>query len=157
MFQYICPANVLAAVWRLKSNNPLYKDIKINSNWLSDVFKMMLICGKHCQHRIVHLHHSHYDQIRLIITLVVVSYTDEAILNSPARERGFGVQYVPRDGNCLFSAVAMQLENVGIQLGERNLREELIKHVATYFQFPWYIGHDPFNADTEAHSEQDEL
>ena len=52
--------------------------------------------------------------------IIYVSCTDEAILNSLARERGFVVQDVPRDGNCLFSAVSMQLENLGIQHGERN-------------------------------------
>ena len=36
MYQYIRPAKVLAALQLLKLNNPLYKDIEINSDWLSD-------------------------------------------------------------------------------------------------------------------------
>ena len=36
MYQYIQPAKVLAALQWVKSNNPLYKDIEINDDWLSD-------------------------------------------------------------------------------------------------------------------------
>ena len=36
MYQYIRPSKILAALQWLKSNNPLYKDAEINSNWLSD-------------------------------------------------------------------------------------------------------------------------
>jgi hypothetical protein len=36
MYQYVRPAKVLAALHWLKSNNPLYKDVEINSDWLSD-------------------------------------------------------------------------------------------------------------------------
>ena len=44
-------------------------------------------------------------------------YTDEVTLNSLAQERSFSVRDVPRDGNCLFSAVAVQLV-VGISMYE---------------------------------------
>ena len=36
MYQYIRPSKVLAALQWLKSNNPLYKDVDINSDWLND-------------------------------------------------------------------------------------------------------------------------
>ena len=36
MYQYVRPAKVLTALQWLKLNNPLYKDIDINDNWLSD-------------------------------------------------------------------------------------------------------------------------
>ena len=36
MYQDIRPAKVLAALQWLKSNNPLYRDIEINNDWLSD-------------------------------------------------------------------------------------------------------------------------
>ena len=49
-----------------------------------------------------------------IIMFIFFWYSDEATLNPLAREKGFAVQDVPRDGDCLFSAVAVQLENVGI-------------------------------------------
>lgn len=36
MYQYVRPEKVLAALKWLKSNNPLYRDIEVNDNWLSD-------------------------------------------------------------------------------------------------------------------------
>ena len=71
----------------------------------------------------------------------------------------------PEMENCLFSAVGMQLEGVGIQLGERNLRAELVEHLQSR---PYTHGSshlresisapvmsdDPFNADTEAPTQQ---
>ena len=35
-YQYVRPAKVLTALQWLKLNNPLYRDININDNWLSD-------------------------------------------------------------------------------------------------------------------------
>ena len=62
----------------------------------------------------------------------------------------------------------MQLGNLGVQLGDRNLREELVEHLQShpythdgsthlrdYLSAP-VAGDNPFNADTEAPSEQDE-
>ena len=104
----------------------------------------------------------------LLTVFHYVSLVDESTLSSLAREKGFAVRDVPRDGNCLFSAVAMTLENLGVQLGDRNLREELVEHLQShpytrdgsthlrdYLSAP-VAGDDPFNADTEAPSEQDE-
>ena len=36
MYQYVRPAKVLEALQWLKLNNPLYKDVEINSNWVSN-------------------------------------------------------------------------------------------------------------------------
>ena len=89
-------------------------------------------------------------------------------MNSLARERGFAVQDVPRDGDCLFSAVGVQLENIGIQSDRRNLRAEIVEHLQTspythdsshlrdYVSAP-VIADDPLNADTEAPTRQDEV
>ena len=62
----------------------------------------------------------------------------------------------------------MQLENVDVHVGDRNLREELVEHLQShpytrdgsshlrdYVSAP-IAGDDPFNADTEAPSAQDE-
>ena len=95
-------------------------------------------------------------------------YTDEVTLNSLAHERGFSVRDVPRDGNCLISAVAVQLDRVDIQLGETSLREQLVEHLQPHpythdgsshfreFLSAPITSDDPSNADTEAPSEQDE-
>ena len=39
MYQYVRPAKVLAALQWLKLNNSLYKDVEINSDWVSDAAK----------------------------------------------------------------------------------------------------------------------
>ena len=36
MYQYVQPTKVLAALQWLKLNNPLYKDVQINSDWVSN-------------------------------------------------------------------------------------------------------------------------
>ena len=43
-----------------------------------------------------------------------VVYTDEVTLNSLPQERGFMIRDVPRDGDCPFSAVAVQLNSLEI-------------------------------------------
>ena len=60
--QYVRPAKVLAALQWLKLNNPLYKDIEINSDWLKLVMlhRMIVISGRHSQHSIIH-HHRHWQ------------------------------------------------------------------------------------------------
>ena len=45
-------------------------------------------------------------------------HSEEVTLNFIAQERGFSIRDVPTDGNCLFSAVAVQLDSLGIQRGE---------------------------------------
>ena len=96
-------------------------------------------------------------------------YTLEVTLNSLARDRGFSVRDVPRDGKCLFSAVAVQLDRLGIQSGETSLREQLVEYLQAhpythdgYFHFREYIpapviSDDPSNVDTEAPINQDEF
>ena len=41
----------------LNANNPLYKEVQINSDWLDEANRMMLTSGKHCQHNTVHHHY----------------------------------------------------------------------------------------------------
>ena len=36
MYQYVQPPKVLAALEWLRANNPLYRNVKINSDWLDD-------------------------------------------------------------------------------------------------------------------------
>ena len=90
-------------------------------------------------------------------------------MNSLDRERGFLVRDVPRDGDCLFSAVTMQLDSFGIQPGETSLREQLVEylqahpytrdgssHFREYIPAP-VVSDDPSNVDTEAPSKQNEF
>ena len=68
----------------------------------------------------------------MIITLIYLVNTDEAVLNSFARERGFSVTDVPRDGNCLFSAVEVQLNSISIKPGETSLRDQLVEYLQSH-------------------------
>ena len=93
-------------------------------------------------------------------------YTDETILNSV---RGFLVTDVPRDGNCLFTAVEVQLKSIGIQHGETSLREQLVEYLQVHsythdgsshlsnFISASVVSDDPMNADTESPCAQDEF
>ena len=44
-----------------------------------------------------------------------------------ARQYGFLVHDVPGDGDCLFSSVAYQLQNVGYHVNKDNLRQILVR------------------------------
>ena len=93
----------------------------------------------------------------------------QVTLNSLARERGFSVQKVQRDGHYLFSAVEVQLESLNTKHGEIGLRERLVEYLQSHpythdgsshlreFILAPVVSEDPSNADTEAPSEQDEF
>ena len=76
---------------------------------------------------------------------------------------------MPKDSNCLFSAVEVQLDSLGIERGETSLREQLVEylqshpythdgssHLREFISVP-VVRDDPSNADTEAPGEQDEF
>jgi len=52
MYQYVRPAKVLAALEWLKANNPLYKDVQINGDWLDvaadDADLWEALSAQHC-------------------------------------------------------------------------------------------------------------
>ena len=53
MYQYIRPAKVLASLQWLKLNNPLYRDIEMNNNWLSNAMEddaelWQALSAEHC-------------------------------------------------------------------------------------------------------------
>ena len=95
--------------------------------------------------------------------------TDYTTLNALARDRGFLVQDVPGDGNCLFSAVALQLKQLGISTSSARLRQELVTylhsnplthHGSSHFKnfiSAAVVSDDPNNADTEAPNAVDQL
>ena len=121
---------------------------------------------KHC-HELVYVYATylllHNDNNNCVV------YANEVTLITLALQRGFSVRDVPRDSNCLFSVVAVQLDSLGIQPGETGLREQLTEHLQSHpytcdgsFRFREYISapvvsDDPSNADTEAPNEQDEF
>ena len=90
-----------------------------------------------------------------------------ATLTSLARERGFTLRDVPHDGNCLFTAVQLQLEKLGMQIGSDTLRQQLVAylenhaytqdgscHLREFVSAP-VESNDSFNADTETPNKED--
>ena len=83
-------------------------------------------------------------------------------LEELARENGFAIHDVPYDGNCMFSAVAYQLQSTGIcNVDSSKLRAMLANHLednsALYSQFlsQPVASHDAYNADTEPPTDED--
>ena len=85
-----------------------------------------------------------------------------------ASERGFVINDVPADGDCLFSAISVQLESIGIQKVEsRDVRSAVAHYmeqnpkdyiIETRNFISTAIGSDDYNslnADTEAPTEED--
>ncbi len=70
---------------------------------------------------------------------------DMTTLELMARHSGFVVTDVPRGGNCLFTAVQVQLQKLGIKHGEDTLRQQLVTYLETHpfthgtFQFREFI------------------
>ena len=93
---------------------------------------------------------------------------DMATLNLLARQRGFIVRDVPCDGNCLFTAVEIQVKKCGTQCGDQTLREQLVTYLKHHpfthdrtchlwdFVAASVFSTDPYSADTEAPDDQDE-
>ena len=86
-----------------------------------------------------------------------------------ATKKGFSVHNVPADGDCLFSAIALQLESLGIQaVRSQDLRHNLVKYMQEnpaigdniiYKDFLCELQHhhddNILNADTENPTEED--
>ena len=92
---------------------------------------------------------------------------DFATLTSLARQNNFTLRDVPRDGNCLFSAMQLQLPELGILLGQDTLRQRLVAyfeehpythdgatHLRKFIAAP-FESIDSYNADTEMPNEED--
>ena len=80
-------------------------------------------------------------------------------LTTLARENGFTVHDVPGDGNCLFNAVAYQLESVSASEMREIVANHFENNSAFYRDFlaqPVHSG-NAYNADTEAPSDQDAM
>ena len=192
MYDFISPEKVLNALRWLKANNPLYADIEINLDWLqesitedSDLFGGLVgqpstseensdselptedttttthrsnLSGKSLPSGTVEL----FPKISLAR---LSPYTSaKSTLERVAQENGFAIHNVPYDGNCLFSAVAYQLESAGVCVVDSSeLRLLVANHLednrAMYCDFlsEPVASRDSYNADTEAPSEEDAL
>jgi DNA replication protein DnaC len=185
MYQYVRPVKVLAALEWLRANNPLYRDVQINGDWLADAAQddadlWEALSAQHCPLPVQdgsNTNTRQQDANRENSSLPVVHVMEEdasqhiiqdmATLNLLARERGFIVRDVPRDGNCLFTAVEIQLQRYEIRRGDESLREQLVTylqrnpythdgtcHLREFVAAP-VVSADAYNADTEVPNDED--
>ena len=83
------------------------------------------------------------------------------VLTEFVRGHGLAVHDVPRDGNCMFSSVAYQLQNIGHDVNESTLRQRCVHYLAENSEFFSHFVHqsvasnDGYNADNEALTEED--
>ena len=83
-------------------------------------------------------------------------------LRAFATDKNFGIHDVPRDGNCLFSAVLYQLESCGLFSSTvEHLRQLVASYLEDHNDFYVNFVHDPilsedpYNADNEHPNEED--
>ena len=174
MYDYITPQKLLDALAFLKGNNPLYSDIAVNHEWLESA---MANDAELCECLVEQQNDTDEEQnndtnIHPIIDFVanVASPTEVAMdcsessdplltamhtLKTIANENGFTVHDVPADGDCMFSAIAYQLNSSNICDVDSSLLREM---AAEYLQsnkesFCDFIcqpvaQNDNYNADT---------
>ena len=131
MYDYVSPEKLNNALRWLKANNPLYADIEINDNWVEeavvndcDLFGSLVRQPK-SELEQVPQDHAQCDSTnstgecepsstavttndKLCDELACATKSSSAL----ARQNGFTIHDVLGDGNCLFRAIAYQLESV---------------------------------------------
>ena len=150
IFDYVHPEKVITALHWLKSNNPLYKDININSNWVQDSEE----CDPELWHamttttddpQIANDNESFASDCGVLESTdnmrdgnsnngVVQSDNPNAIaianalqrLETRACEKGYTIYNVPADSECLFHAMCHELRKLGLYDGNaRDLRSSV--------------------------------
>ena len=157
MYNYVRPNVVLTALRWLKVNNPLYANVIINNNWLSDsarddneIFVGLFNTSidnidtdntndSTCTNDIDMI-----DQCNEVDTTVVInngtlmSENDDAMdvdtsyidLVCLARQHGLAIHNVPGDGDCLFHSISYQLEHIGLpSTSGPCLRANVVSHL----------------------------
>ena len=178
MYDYVSPEKLTNALEWLKANNPLYADVNVNEQWVddcqtndNDMFRGLVRqpeTNSDCNTPQGHTqddstNHNEPMECESSMSGGNSSCSDIAIvfnrLTTLARENGFTVHDVPGDGNCLFNAVAYQLESVGAS----EMREIAANHFENNSVFyrdflaqPVHSG-NAYNVDTEAPSDQDAM
>ena len=135
MYDYVSPEKLNNALRWLKINNPLYADVNVNEQWVdeceandSDIFHGLVrqpetnnsdCVPSNPQEPTQDDSTNHNEPMECEPSMTndnnsCDSTSDIAIASSRlttlARENGLTVLDVPRDGNCLFNAVAYQLD-----------------------------------------------
>ena len=170
MYDYVTPNNILNALRWLKINNPLYKDIHINTDWVTQSLHddEEMLCSLIENPRVTDMDVSEPPPTSpTVVTCNSSSSVDDVItaysvLFRVARERGFTIHEVPRDGNCLFMAISYQLKQC--QIESDIMRSMLVTYLRDnpYFNdthccnfLTSVSSNNGYNADTEAPDEYD--
>ena len=129
MYDYVTPDNILNALRWLKVNNPLYKDIDINTDWvtqsLHDDGEMLCSLIENPSDTGMDMSEppptSPTCNSSSSVDDVITTYS---VLSRVARERGFTIHEVPRDGNC---AISYQLKH--FQIDSNIMRSMLVTYL----------------------------
>ena len=125
MYQYVQPAKVLLALEWLKKNNPLYKDVAIDQEWVKNADRDDSKLWEALSSQQCHQSSEEANSTQQYVS----SDRNFSLLVSLAGDRGFIVRNVPGDGHCLFHSVQMQLESLGIHLEHKAMREQLVEYL----------------------------
>ena len=82
------------------------------------------------------------------------------MLDSFARQHGLSVHNVPGDGDCLFSSVAYQLQNIGHDVNSSSLRQMVTTYLSHHNEYNPFVhqpvaSNDGYNADNESLNTED--
>jgi len=177
LYDYVCPERLNNALKWLKVNNPLYADIEIDGNWVASAIPddKDLVMSMLKQPECMSEGSNDPEPMDTSTSSVcnpeptnassntpsdpVSHYAD--VLESFARDHGLRVHNVPRDGNCLFTSVAYQLQSVGNDVNESSLRQMVVDYLSghgdVYSLFlPQSVASDDgYNAENEPVDEKD--
>ena len=178
MYDYVHPDKVMSALRWLKANNPLYKDVTINEDWVNDSLttgselftglteptEESMDTDNTCTEESMdtkNMEESNTCTEETMETSCTQPQSANDVLSSIASRNGFIIHAVPDDGNCLFSAIAYQLASIGIpDIDANTLRAMVVSHLEDHphingvhyrsFLSALVAANDPRNADTEA-------
>lgn len=131
MHEYIQPKNVMEALYWLKQNNPLYKDVDLCPDWENkwedgdpDLWEAI---AKALQQDM------EVDEVASPAPVSPLpTGNNYLILAHLAKRRSLKIKDVPGDGNCFFHAVEVALTSVGVQtFTGPDIWQKLIKYMET--------------------------
>ena len=176
MYDYVTPHKLLGALAFLKANNPLYADIDVDQAWLvSAMANDAELCECLVQQEndqqpnnditvehVVEPHNSVANVASPIEIAMGCSDSNDPLvtavhtLEAIASQNGFNIHDVPADGDCMFSAIAYQLNSSNILL--RDMAAYYLqsnKEAFCDFVCQPVAHNDGSNADTMAPSKAD--
>ena len=123
---YVRPDEVMVALRWLKNRNKLYASINLNSSWLED---------------------SEKDDTELWTAMTNVPTEDLATVTEMVHPHSWIVMDVPRDGDCMFSAVFRQVSGEHSHYTAESLRQAVVDHLRENpYRCRAYVSL-PYNAD----------